>query len=139
LSSHADIAVALLDGPLILADPLAAAGGGAVVQFLGVVRPDETGRPLAALRYESYPPMTERELRRLAEQVASQHGLLALRCRHSVGQVLIHETSFELSVVAPHRAEAFAALQQFIDTMKREVPLWKVPEFAVDGEADDGA
>jgi molybdopterin synthase catalytic subunit len=28
-------------------------------------------------------------------------------------------------VVAPHRAEAFAACQWLIDEMKRVVPIWK--------------
>jgi molybdopterin synthase catalytic subunit len=30
-----------------------------------------------------------------------------------------------VEVVAPHRAEAFAACQWLIDEMKRVVPIWK--------------
>jgi len=33
-----------------------------------------------------------------------------------------------VEVVAPHRAEAFAACQYLIDEMKRVVPIWKRPQ-----------
>ena len=43
---------------------------------------------------------------------------------------------FAWDVAATHRAEAFAGMQRFIDVMKRDVPLWKVPVFAeVEGVA----
>jgi molybdopterin synthase catalytic subunit len=74
--------------------------------------------------------MTASELKRLAAEVARKHGLHLMTIRHSVGFVPVEATSFRLVVAAPHRAQALAAMSEFIDRMKQEVPLWKVPLFA---------
>lgn len=130
------IEVRLRDGPLPRPAPFAAPGAGAVLAFEGVVRLLEAGRELDALVYEAYEPMTSRELSRLAERVASRHGLLAVRVEHSTGRVAVGEASFRLSVASPHRAAALAATTEFIDEMKQSVPLWKTPAYrAGRGEA----
>ena len=121
------IEVELRNGPLPARDDWAVQGAGAVIRFEGVVRPTEHGETLAALWYEQYPPMTQRELRRLAEQVAATHGLIGLRVTHSHGRVPVGAVSFRLDVASRHRAEGLAAMQTFIDRLKQEVPLWKVP------------
>ena len=125
------INVSLHEGPLASACEVDAPDGcGAVVVFEGRVRGLEDGRPVAALAYEAYEPMTTRELRSLAESVCAEHQLPWLRAEHSTGRVGVGEVSFRLSIAAPHRAEALAAAGVFIDRMKREVPLWKVPVYA---------
>ncbi len=128
MSERALVEVVLGTGPLKRPSPTDAAGvegGGAVVVFEGVVRGEEGGRAIVGLDYEQYPPMTERELQRLAAAVAGEFGLLALRCEHSVGLVRVGEVSFRLTVVGRHRKEALAATDAFIDRMKAGVPLWK--------------
>ena len=42
---------------------------GASVEFVGIVRADEDGRPISALDYEAYEPMAERMMARLIEHV----------------------------------------------------------------------
>ena len=127
------IIIRLIPGPLPPALLPRVTGGGATLCFEGVVRPDEGGRPLRALQYEAYPPMTQNELRRLAEECVETLGLLRLVCEHSVGEVAASECSFRLTVVSAHRKAAIEAIDRFIDRMKRDVPLWKVPLF--EGEA----
>jgi molybdopterin synthase catalytic subunit len=104
---------------------------GAVVRFEGVVRRLEADqasggeRELAALDYQTYDPMAERELSALAGRVAERHGLLSLIVLHSRGRVAVGEVSFVLIVASAHRAEALAASNEFIDQLKRDVPIWK--------------
>ena len=74
-------------GPLPPTPLLHVPEAGAVVCFEGVVRPMEEGRPIAALEYEVYEPMTSRELASLADEVARRYELLALRVEHSTGRV----------------------------------------------------
>jgi molybdopterin synthase catalytic subunit len=124
------IDIHILDGPLAPPGPWRPEGAGAVVVFEGIVRPREEDRPLAALEYQVYEPMTRRELGKLAQAIASRHGLTALRVEHSRGKVAAGECSFRLHLAAPHRAEALAAMDQFITRMKREVPIWKLPVWA---------
>ena len=125
------VAVSLHPGPLPPAGPWAVAGCGAVLCFEGVVRPTEPdgdeSRRLAALRYEAYEPMTTRELVRLAEAIAVEHGARAIEVTHSVGEVPAGACSFRLRAATPHRAAGLACVAEFVDRMKRDVPLWKVP------------
>ena len=131
--SDAPPRVRLLDGPLTTAGPPSPPGCGAVLTFEGVVRPSEPDgertRPLAALRYEAYEPMTTRELTRLAAACEAEFGA-TLAVEHSVGEVPVGACSFRLHVATPHRAAALACCGAFVDRMKRDVPLWKVPVWA---------
>lgn len=102
-----------------------AAYPGAIVTFDGIVRPTEEGRPLAALSYEHYEPMASEQLRALAEDILQKHALIALQCLHSRGRVNIGECSMRVIVCSAHRKEALAAMGEFIDRLKKDVPIWK--------------
>ncbi len=124
------IDITLHQGPLPPAARWLVAGAGAVVRFEGVVRPTEHGRALAALHYEAYEPMTTQQLHGLARSIVAEHSLLGVRVAHSIGDVAVGEVSFRLDVAAAHRVEALSAMAAFIDRLKQQVPLWKVPRFA---------
>ncbi|TWT98181.1 Molybdopterin synthase catalytic subunit [Botrimarina colliarenosi] len=123
------VEVHLVDGALAPKATPPPVGAGAWLVFEGIVRPSEEGRPLAALDYEAYEPMTSRELRRLAEATRVEHGLLSIVVEHSVGRVAAGEVSFRLAIGSKHRAEGIRAAETFIDRMKKTVPLWKTPVY----------
>jgi molybdopterin synthase catalytic subunit len=52
---------------------------------------------------------------------------------HRTGRLKIGEISVLIGVGCPHRAEAFAACQYAIDTLKQRAPIWKKEWFA-DGQ-----
>jgi molybdopterin synthase catalytic subunit len=52
-----------------------------------------------------------------------QIGRLALL--HRVGRLEVGEVAVVVAASTPHRAEAFAAAQFCIDTLKHTVPIWK--------------
>lgn len=128
-----NIVIKLVDGAITnaVAKPQAAGDAGAAVCFEGVVREIEDGRSLEGLMYEAYRPMTDRMLMELANETKQRFGLLAISVEHSVGLVRVGACSFRLRVASTHRAEALAAMTQFIDRLKREVPLWKTPVWKV--------
>lgn len=119
----------LVPDPNIPADPAAATDrhAGAQVVFCGVVRPTETDGSITGLNYETYDPMTQQELEKLAHQLADKHQLLGIIVEHSRGFVAAGQVSFRLSVAAERRKAALHATDEFIDTMKQRVPIWKVP------------
>ena len=130
-ANSAAVSVSIVDGPLPPDRPARAVDhAGAVLCFEGVVRPVENGLTIVALDYEAYEPMAGNELRRLAEEVVSRHGLLDLSVEHSRGRVGAGERSFRLRVAARHRPEALRATEEFIDRMKRDVPIWKTAVYA---------
>ncbi len=119
-------------------NPLRAGGTvGATLRFEGIVRrtePDPTRagdpRTLAALSYQTYDPMALLQLESLARVTAERHALSSLVVLHSRGRVNAGETSFVLEVTAPHRAETLAAITEFIDKLKQDIPIWKQPIWA---------
>lgn len=101
------------------------AGLGAWVEFRGVVRGEENGQPIAALEYEAYSPMAEREIRRLLEELSAKHPCLRARVIHRVGIVPVGEAAIYVGIASAHRAEGFALLAAFMDRLKQDVPIWK--------------
>lgn len=100
-------------------------GMGAVVYFLGVVRGSEDGAPIRAIEYEAFEKMVSHQFGLLFAEMETRWPIEAVRLVHRIGVVRVNEPSLWVEVVAPHRAEAFAACQWLIDEMKRVVPIWK--------------
>ncbi|MGQ0629360.1 MAG: molybdenum cofactor biosynthesis protein MoaE [Phycisphaerales bacterium] len=128
MSGFPVISVAIVDGPvpaLRARESMAEDGAGAEVVFEGMVRPLEHGAPISGLDYEAYEPMAGHELARLAREVAGEHGLRGLTVVHSRGFVGAGKCSVRVVARGLHRAEALAAVEAFLDRMKRDVPIWK--------------
>ncbi len=127
-----NITTHIIEGPLPPqgADVEHTAGHGAVLVFEGVARPSEEGRPIVALDYEAYEPMATRMLERVAREVAERHGLLGFAVEHSRGRVAVGECSLRVRITSRHRAEGLAAMGEFIDRLKKDVPIWKSAVYA---------
>jgi molybdopterin synthase catalytic subunit len=77
--------------------------------------------------------MAEAEMERIASVLRDRHDVIDVAIHHRVGPVEIGETSVVIAVSAAHRAAAFDACREAIDTLKQTVPLWK-KELYVGGE-----
>lgn len=101
-------------------------GNGAVVLMSGTVRNQTGGRAVAHLEYQAYQPMALQIFAQIAQQIQAHwpqtHTLVI---HHRVGSLAINEISVVVAVGTPHRAEAFAACQYAIDTLKHQAPIWK--------------
>jgi MoaE-MoaD fusion protein len=106
---------------------------GAIATFVGTTRARSRGRDVIRLEYEAYEEMAEVEMARIASELKARHDVLDVAIHHRVGPVEIGETSVVIAVSAPHRAAAFEACREAIDTLKQTVPLWK-KELYVGGE-----
>ena len=73
--------------------------------------------------------------RRSAPTVAGRHDVIAIAAVHRVGDLVVGDLATVVAASAAHRADAFAAAQDLIDTLKSTVPIWKHQRFA-DGEAE---
>ena len=129
-------AFVLSDEPLSLeraAAEVASDGAGAIATFVGTTRARSRGRDVIRLEYEAYEGMAEAEMERIASVVRDRHDVIDVAIHHRVGPVEIGETSVVIAVSAAHRAAAFDACREAIDTLKETVPLWK-KELYVGGE-----
>lgn len=112
---------ALLSGRVVRPDM------GAVVCFMGFVRGTEAGAAVAGLAYESFQEMAAHQFHLLFDRLEAQWPVSSVRLVHRTGVVNTGEPSLWVELIAPHRAEAFAACQWLVDEMKRVVPIWKKP------------
>lgn len=119
------IEATLTDQPIPHPLPIDAEGLGAAVEFRGLVRPNENGRPISGLRYEAYERMAVREIIRLLEEIQRAHPFAKAKACHRTGFVPAGEAAIAVVIVSKHRAEAFAALSVFMDHLKQDVPIWK--------------
>src|SRR5271155_3932751 len=118
-----EIEIQLTGSPIVeKISPSAQLGAhGAWLEFRGVVRGEENGRPIVALEYEAYQEMAVREIRRLLGTISVPHLCLAARVIHRVGIVPVGEAAIYIGVAASHRAEAIALLGEFMDRLKQDV------------------
>ena len=109
-------------------------GAGAFVSFVGYCRAESHDGPVKELVLEQYPGFTEKEIGRLAAEVAVRFACLDLCVIHRVGAILPGEAIVLVAALAKHRAEAFGAAEVLIDYLKTDAPLWK-KEIGPDNQA----
>jgi molybdopterin synthase catalytic subunit len=81
---------------------------------------------VTGLEYEAYVEQVAPRLTRVAVAARERWqeiGRLVLL--HRVGRLEVGDVSVVVVASTPHRAEAFAAAQFCIDTLKHTVPIWK--------------
>lgn len=105
---------------------------GAVLVFWGVVRNHHQGKAVSHIDYHCYREMAERELRAVAEEAASAHGLDRLAVVHRIGEVAVGEASLLVVAASRHRKPAFDGILSLVDELKKRVPIWK-KEYGPDG------
>lgn len=110
---------------------------GAICTFLGVVRSNSTDPDghkhddIEFLDYEAYAPMATREMRAICLEVRQKwDGACAIT--HRTGRLKVGEASVAIAVATAHRAASFEACRFAIETLKKQVPIWK-QETASDG------
>jgi MoaE-MoaD fusion protein len=122
-----------IETPEIVAQ-LKAAPDGAVVVFEGIVRNHSAGRTTLYLEYEAYEAMAIGKMREIGAEMRQKFSIRRFAMIHRLGRLEIGETAVLIAVCSAHRAPAFDACRFGIDTLKRNVPIWK-KEFFRDGSA----
>ncbi len=117
---------------------------GAVASFLGITRDENDGHAIQGMHLEHYPGMTERALKRIAEEAMTRWPLIDLTVIHRVGALKPTDPIVLVAVAAAHRGDAFAACQFIMDYLKTQAPFWKKEATAegdrwVDARASDDA
>ena len=111
-------------------------GNGAVVVMSGTVRNKTLGRDVLYLEYQAYQPMALKVFQHISGNIQQRWpDTNSVAIQHRIGKLQIGEISVLVAVGMPHRAEAFAACQHAIDTLKHTAPIWKKEHFA-DGSSE---
>jgi molybdopterin synthase catalytic subunit len=128
---HPRIDVELQEEPIAMeasyAADLLGSETGALVEFRGIVRALEQGQPIRALRFEAYNSMAEKTMLAIAGELAQSWTCQGVVVRHRLGLVSVGEAAIYVGVWAVHRQQAFGCLSAFMDRLKQDVPIWKLP------------
>lgn len=98
---------------------------GALVSFVGLCRAVNDGDAVRELHIDHYPGFTDREIARLAQDVAARFDCPDLLVVHRVGAIAPGEAIVLVAALSPHRASAFDAVRVLMDYLKTDAPLWK--------------
>ena len=118
----------VLEAPLSVAEATAAVSApdvGGIDLFVGVVRDHNAGRAVTRLEYHAYVSMAEKEMERIALEIARELPGVRLAALHRIGALGVGDVAVVCAAGAVHRGEAFAACRALIDRIKQRVPIWK--------------
>ena len=104
---------------------------GGIVLFIGTVRdhtPEHPGEQVTELDYTAHPTAVD-QLRTVADEIAAAHPGIVLAAVHRTGELKVGDLAVVVAAAAAHRAEAFTACRELIDTLKEQVPIWKREQF----------
>ncbi|WP_424017627.1 molybdopterin synthase [Halorientalis pallida] len=108
---------------------------GAIATFTGRVRakdaPDDD--PTEYLAFEKYEGVADDRMETIAAELEDREGVLDVVLHHRTGVIEYGEDIVFVVVLAGHRREAFRTVEDGIDRLKDEVPLFK-KEVTVDDE-----
>ena len=127
--------VEILDAVLPTAEvmeQIKSGGDGAVCVFDGIVRNNTRGRQTLYLDYEAFREMALAQMKGLAAEAVARFEVREVALLHRLGRLQVGETSVLIVVASAHRGAAFEACRWLIDTLKKQVPIWKKETF-VDG------
>ncbi len=108
---------------------------GAIATFTGRVRTKEGPADTATdyLEFERYDGVAEQKMEVIKEELEARDGVYEVLLHHRTGVVESEEDIVFVVVLAGHRSEAFETVEDGINRLKDEVPLFK-KEVTVDDE-----
>jgi molybdopterin synthase catalytic subunit len=123
-----EISIELTHEPIARPQPWPVPHGpetGSLVEFYGIVRETEGAAKIASLRYEAYAAMAEKVMREKIALLEKKHPCQAVRIVHRLGTIPRGESAIYVGIQSRHRGQGFLFLQEFMDELKKDVPIWK--------------
>jgi molybdopterin synthase catalytic subunit len=107
----------------------AAGGAGAIVTFVGLVRPSSTsGDQVDHLILEHHPLLTQQSLDEIMAAAAAKFAVTAIRVTHRCGTISAGDPIVFAGAASVHRREAFNAVDFVMDQLKTDAVFWKREE-----------
>lgn len=103
-----------------------ARGDGAIVNFVGIARPESHGGDAVdALVLEHHPTLTRQSLEDIAVACGERFDVSHVRVVHRCGTIPAGEPIVFAGAASNHRRAAFDAVDYLMDRLKTEAVFWK--------------
>jgi len=98
---------------------------GGIAIFVGAVRGTHGDERVLRLEYEAHETLAPKVIEKIIGDSKAKHGIIDAIVEHKVGSASVGEDVMYVLVSSKHRKEAFDALEEMVDRIKNEVPIWK--------------
>ena len=98
---------------------------GGIAVFVGAVRGTHGDERVLRLEYEAHETLATKTIEGIIGDSKAKHGIIDAIVEHRVGTARVGEDVMYVLIASKHRKEAFRALEEMVDTIKHEVPIWK--------------
>ncbi len=99
---------------------------GAILVFTGIVRGVNRDRRVKALKYEAADDIALKVFEQIAREILQRNNVKSVGGIHYVGVRKPGSLTMILAVTGVSRKNVFPALEEFIERVKHELPIWKV-------------
>lgn len=103
---------------------------GGMCVFIGSVRQSTQDKEVTSLFLEAYTEMAISQMHEIANEAAEKWNLNSVIMKHAVGKKDVQEPVVLVGASSAHRDACFEACRFLIDTLKKNVPIWKKEFFA---------
>ncbi len=93
---------------------------GALITFVGIVRDEDD---IDGLSFDIYEPILEKWFSKWQDELREVKAEVYMA--HSVGDVLLHESSFMCAISSPKRRVSLEMINKFVEDFKANAPIWK--------------
>lgn len=93
---------------------------GAYIPFVGTVRDEDS---IEGLSFDIYEPILNSWFE--AWQKRARERGAVIKMAHSIGDVMLHESSYIAAVFSPKRRVALEFIDEFVEDFKASAPIWK--------------
>src|SRR5262245_47290457 len=98
---------------------------GALASFAGYCRALAGEHNVSALELQHYPGFTDRITAEYAQALMQRTGVASALVLHRVGVIPAGDCIVLVAATSQHRREAFQFVEQMMDWLKTDAPLWK--------------
>ena len=98
---------------------------GAVLTFVGKVRPKNNNKNITSIEIEIYEKMATVQMEKIISKLNAKYDILDYLIIHRYGKVYPGETIVTVFVCSKHRKEAFRFIEETVDWLKVKITFWK--------------
>jgi molybdopterin synthase catalytic subunit len=93
---------------------------GAIINFIGVIRDENS---IDGLSFDIYEPILNKWFNSWQNRAKDKNAKIYMA--HSIGDVLLHQSSYIALVASPKRRVALELIDEFVEDFKASAPIWK--------------
>ena len=124
--------IAITDKPLspeTVAGEVKTSGSGCALLYVGLIRDNFEGKPVASVEYSDPDGTALEGLRRIADELKRTWDINEVSIYHRTGRLNVGDINLVIAVSSAHRGEAFAACQRAVDLFKEKLPTSKLETY----------